>query len=69
MTAAKCGRFETAEEIFEAYIPGYVSSELSGEAEGKDPLGSEAGIHLAHDLLRKFRQRRTRKRVSGSRKS
>ena len=69
MTAAKCRKFETAEEVFEAYIPGYVSSKPSGGPEVKDPLGPEAGIHLAQDLLRKFRQRRTKKRTSGSPKS
>ncbi len=69
MTAAKCRKFETAEEVFEAYIPGYVSSTPSGGTGVEDPLGPEAGIHLAEDLLQKFRQRRTEKKTSGPRKS
>lgn len=66
MGRAKQRRFNSVEEIFRTYIPGYAPTRTPGQEHEPAPLNSESGIRLAQDLLKKFREQL---REKGTRRS
>lgn len=56
MGRAKQRTFDSVEEIFRTYIPGYVPARTLGQEHEPAPLNSELGVRLAQELLKKFRE-------------
>ena len=56
MGQAKQRKFNSVEEIFQTYVPGYVPARTPGQQHEPVPLDSESGIRLAQDLLKRFRE-------------
>jgi hypothetical protein len=56
MGRSKTRKFETIEEILQAYLPDYVPGRSSSEADGVSPPDTRTAVELAQRLLDKFKK-------------